>query len=129
MTSSFSPNGELIAFHCTSYMRSNHEIIVMRVKNMQIIHTLIGHLSIIYGIDWLDEQTLVSVSSDRTAIIWKLADNNSFALKVKYYRFVFLFSLPRIFAQRLIQNATNLQKFVFNTNYILLWLLNYSHLK
>lgn len=82
MTSAFSPNGELIAFHCTSYMRSNHEVIIMRAKNMRITHTLIGHISIVYDIDWLDDRTLVSVSSDRTAIIWKLEENNGFTLKV-----------------------------------------------
>lgn len=63
-------------------MRSNHEIVIMRTKSMHITHTLIGHISIVYDIDWLDDRTLASVSSDRTAIVWKLDENNKFTLKV-----------------------------------------------
>ena len=34
--------------------------------------TLRGHLNVVYDMDWFDEQTLVSVSSDRTGIVWFL---------------------------------------------------------
>lgn len=62
-------------------MRNNHEIIVIQVNNFQITHTLIGHLNIIYDLDWLNENIIASVSSDRTAIIWFLTETN-FNMKV-----------------------------------------------
>lgn len=93
MTSKFSLSGVLLAFHCTSYQRSNHEIIVMNVKNFQIVYNLIGHLNIVYDLDWLNDHTLVSVSSDRTAIVWSLKKNGKFTLKVSSLRYVHLLPL------------------------------------
>lgn len=83
MASKFSPNGTFLAFHCTAYMRSNHEIIIIQVNNLQIIHTLAGHLNIVYDLDWLSDNVIASVSSDRTAIIWFLTEN-SFKMKVSH---------------------------------------------
>ncbi|XP_031640642.1 jouberin-like [Contarinia nasturtii] len=77
----FSPNGSQLAFHHTTYTRSNHEIIVMKVNSLQVSHVLTGHLSLIYDIDWLNERILISVASDRTAIVWFLSDEN-FKIKV-----------------------------------------------
>lgn len=81
MVSKFSVNGTMLAFHSTTYTRSNHEIIILRVKNLEVCHVLIGHLNIVYDLDWLNEDTLVSVSSDRTAIVWFLAECN-YTMKV-----------------------------------------------
>lgn len=79
--SNSSPNGSQIAFHQTTYTRSNHEIIVMKENNLQVSHVLSGHLSLIYDIDWLNERILISVASDRTAIVWFLSDGD-FKIKV-----------------------------------------------
>lgn len=81
MVAKFSPNGSLLAFHCTEYMRTNHEIIVLNMGNLQVRHILTGHLSIIYDLDWLNQEAIASVSSDRTAIIWFLTEK-SFHMKV-----------------------------------------------
>lgn len=81
MVAKFSLNGTYLAFHCTAYLRNNHEIIVVDVNNLQISHTLVGHLSIVYDLDWLSENVLASVSSDRTAIVWFLSENQ-FHMKV-----------------------------------------------
>lgn len=86
MASKFSPAGSLLAFHRTTYMRSNHEIVIMKVNSLQVSHVLVGHFSIVYDIDWLSEDTLISVSSDRTAIIWFLT-KNSFKIRVIYHKF------------------------------------------
>lgn len=90
MVSKFSPNGSFLAFHLTANLKSNHEIIVINMLNLQIVHHLIGHLGIVYDIDWLSEDSFVSVSSDRTAIIWFLNDN-SFKMKVRHFYSVFFF--------------------------------------
>lgn len=82
MVAKFSSSGSLLAFHCTTYMRANHEIIILKVNNLQISHTLVGHLSIVYDLDWLSENVLASVSSDRTAIVWFLTEN-AFHMKVR----------------------------------------------
>lgn len=84
MVAKFSPNGSSLAFHCTEYLRSNHEIIVLNSQNLRVTHSLTGHLSIIYDLDWLNESAIASVSSDRTAIIWFLTDK-SFKMKVRKY--------------------------------------------
>lgn len=81
MIAKFSPDGSLIAFHCTSYRRHSHEILVLNVNQSQITHKLIGHLNIVYDLDWLNENIFISVSSDRTAIVWFLFENK-FSLKV-----------------------------------------------
>lgn len=84
MTLKFSPSGTLLAFHCTTYGRSNHEVLVMDVDQLKISHKLVGHLNIIYDMDWLNGETLATVSSDRTAIVWLLSKtNDDFTLKVK----------------------------------------------
>lgn len=89
MVAKFSLNGSLLAFHCTAHPKSNHEILIFDVNHLQILHTLSGHLSIVYELDWLNETTLASVSSDRTAIIWFLAENH-FRMKVRQ-RWLFFF--------------------------------------
>lgn len=66
-------------------MRSNHEIVIMKVNSLHVSHVLVGHFSIVYDIDWLSEDTLISVSSDRTAIIWYLTEN-SFKIRVSRYQ-------------------------------------------
>lgn len=81
MIAKFNPNGTLIAFHCTAYMRNNHEIIVLNVNRLQVAHNLLGHLGIIYDLDWLNDSVLVSVSTDRTAIVWNLTESD-FKMKV-----------------------------------------------
>lgn len=82
MIAKFSTNGHLLALHCTTYRRHNHEISIMNVNNLKIINTLIGHLNIVYDLEWLNENVLVSVSSDRTAIVWFIFDRGEFTLKV-----------------------------------------------
>lgn len=87
MTLKFSPSGTLLAFHCTTYGRSNHEVLVMDVDQLKISHKLVGHLNIIYDMDWLNGETLATVSSDRTAIVWLLSKtNDDFTLKVKLFK-------------------------------------------
>lgn len=76
MVARFNPNGTSIAFHCTAYMRNNHEIIVLNVYQLQVTHNLLGHLGVIYDLDWLNDSVLVSVSTDRTAIVWYLTESN-----------------------------------------------------
>lgn len=101
MVSKFSPSGFLLAFHCTTYRRQNHEVVILNVNNLKIRNTLIGHLNIVYDLDWLNEKVLCSVSSDRTAIVWFLSENE-FSLKViLYYRLkgraiIFMFSFLKI---------------------------------
>lgn len=82
MIAKFSTSGHLLAIHCTTYCRHNHEISIINVNNLKIINTLIGHLNIVYDLEWLNENVLVSVSSDRTAIVWFLLDRGEFRLKV-----------------------------------------------
>lgn len=82
MVAKFSPNGLLLAFHCIASTKSNHEILVMDVNQLQIVHSLVGHLFIVYDITWLNDDTLVTASSDRTAIIWFLTEK-SFKMKVR----------------------------------------------
>lgn len=82
MIAKFSPTGHLLAFHCTTYRRHNHKISIINVNNLKINNTLIGHLNIVYDLEWLNENVLVSVSSDRTAIVWFLYDRGEFTLKV-----------------------------------------------
>lgn len=84
MVVKFNPNGSLLAFHSTANLKSNHEIIVINMLNLQVVHHLIGHLGIVYDIDWLCEDTFASVSSDRTAIIWFLT-GNGFKMKVRTF--------------------------------------------
>lgn len=79
INSNSSPSGLLLAFHHTS--KSYHEIIVMKEINLNVSHILTGHLDYIHDIDWLNEKTLISVASDRTAIIWFL-DEKKFEIKV-----------------------------------------------
>lgn len=57
----------------------------MNVNNLQIVHILVGHLFIVYDIDWLNDETLVTASSDRTAIIWFLTEKG-FEMKVSESR-------------------------------------------
>lgn len=82
MVAKFSTNGDLLAFYCTTYRRQNHEISILNVNNLKIINTLYAHLNIVYDLEWLNENILVSVSSDRTAIVWFLFDRGEFTLKV-----------------------------------------------
>lgn len=81
MVAKFNLNGTLLAFHCTTQIRSSHEIIVLNVNQLQVTHTLMGHLGIVYDLDWLSDSVLVSVSTDRTAIVWHLTQS-SFKMKV-----------------------------------------------
>lgn len=82
----FNLSGTLLAFHCTASMRTNHEIIVISVNQLQVTHNLVGHLGIVYDLDWLNDSVLVSVSTDRTAIVWYLTLSN-FKMKVCSYTF------------------------------------------
>lgn len=83
MACKFNSSGELLAYHCSTYGRSSHDVIVMEVKNLKVTHKLTGHLNIVYDLDWLNEQTLITVSSDRTAIVWTLSrTGGDFSLKV-----------------------------------------------
>lgn len=83
MVARFNLNGTLLAFHSTAYMRNNHEIIVLNVYHLQVTHNLLGHLGIVYDLDWLNDSVLVSVSTDRTAIVWYLTESN-FKMKVRF---------------------------------------------
>lgn len=56
----------------------------MNVNNLQIVHVLVGHLFIVYDIDWLNDETLATASSDRTVIIWFLMENG-FEMKVNEF--------------------------------------------
>lgn len=67
MIGKFNPSGTLYAFHCQS-----HEICVLNLENMKIPLKLNGHRGIVYDLDWFDDMTLVSVSSDCSAIVWFL---------------------------------------------------------
>lgn len=92
MVAKFNLNGTLLAFHCTAQIRSSHEIIVLSVNHLQVTHNLMGHLGIVYDLDWLNDTVLVSVSTDRTAIVWYLTQNN-FKMKVRSMHLFFLYGL------------------------------------
>lgn len=81
MVAKFNLNGTLLAFHCTAQIRANHEIIVLNVNQLQVTHNLMGHLGIVYDLDWLNDGVLISVSTDRTAIVWYLTQSH-FKMKV-----------------------------------------------
>lgn len=51
------------------------------MENLGVTHILAGHMSIIYDLDWLNQEAIASVSSDRTAIIWFLTET-SFHMRV-----------------------------------------------
>lgn len=67
----------------------------MDVANSKIISILRGHLGIIYDIDWFNEHTFVSVSSDRTAIVWSI-NHDEFTMTVR----------QNIFSMQKIKNKT-----------------------
>lgn len=49
------------------------------MQTQQPKHVLRGHLGIVYALDWFDNNTLVTASSDHTAIVWFLdADQHQF---------------------------------------------------
>lgn len=81
MVAKFNLSGTLLAFHSTAQIRSSHEIDVLNVNQLQVTHNLVGHLGIVYDLDWLSDSVLVSVSTDRTAIVWYLTQR-SFKMKV-----------------------------------------------
>lgn len=81
LVSKFNPNGSCLAFHCFTAVRDEHDIFIMEIKNFKISTILRGHFGVIYDLDWFDERTLVSVSSDRTAIIW-LIENDMYTMTV-----------------------------------------------
>lgn len=83
LSAKFSPNGDLIAFHHTSTTDQDHEVIVLAMQTFQTRFILRGHLGIIYALDWSNEQTIVSVSSDHTTIVWFL-ENEQYLFKVSY---------------------------------------------
>lgn len=102
LTARFSPNGNFLAFHCFSAVLDEHDILVMDVTTSKIISTLRGHLSIIYDIDWFNEHTLVSVSSDRTAIVWSI-NHDEYTMTVSVSIIVFFgVNLDRLFCSHCI---------------------------
>lgn len=92
LSANFSPNGDLIAFHHTTSADQDHEIIVLSMQTFQTRYILRGHLGIVYALDWFNEQTVLSVSSDHTAIVWFLEE--------KEYLFKVAFYIPHYFEQR-----------------------------
>lgn len=80
----FNPIGDLIAFHTTSTSH-DHEIIVLSVPAFKTKEILRGHLNIVYDMDWYNDCTLVSVSSDHTAIVWFI-ENDHYSFKVNSMR-------------------------------------------
>lgn len=80
----FSPNGELVVFHCAVTVNHDHELVVLSMDKLRPITVLRGHLGIIYALDWFDNRTVVSVSSDHTAIVWYLNmdDESTYEFKV-----------------------------------------------
>lgn len=79
----FNHDGHLMAF------TSNQEIEIVTVPKFKNIVTLNGHSSLIYELDWLDQnsreltfpQYLVSSSSDKTSILW-IIERNSYSFKI-----------------------------------------------
>lgn len=84
MITKFNTNGSLLAFHCGSAKQNEHNIHILSMSKFKDIMILRGHINIIYSLDWSDEQTLVSASSDRTAIVWFLSET-TYSMKVSKY--------------------------------------------
>lgn len=79
--SSFSPDGELVAFHCSATAAHDHEIIILSVQTLRPVVVLRGHLGIVYALNWFNSNTLATVSSDHTAIVWCI-DSGHYQFKV-----------------------------------------------
>lgn len=77
LVSKFSPNGQQLALAIIPATSSQqHDIIIVQVPGLRKLALLQGHTAIVYSLVWSvanDELCyLLSVSSDRTAIVWGL---------------------------------------------------------
>lgn len=77
LVSKFSPNGQQIALAIIPNASGQpHDIIIVQVPGFRKLALLQGHSAIIYSLHWIEAGDelcyLLSVSSDRTAIVWKL---------------------------------------------------------
>lgn len=77
LISKFSPNGQQLALAivpCTS--NQQHDIMIVQVSGFRKLALLQAHTAIIYSMHWYETEDglyyLLSVSSDRTTIVWRL---------------------------------------------------------
>lgn len=77
LVSKFSPNGQQLALAVIPDISGQpHDIIIVQVPGFRKLALLQGHTAVIYSLHWYaaNDQLcyLLSVSSDRTAIVWTL---------------------------------------------------------
>lgn len=81
----FSPDGQLLAIACVPIVpRQPHDISVVRVADNTEVWRLSAHTRLVYALEWFDMERvagqlllLLSVSADRTAIVWRLDGGES----------------------------------------------------
>lgn len=80
LVAKFSPNGQQLAVAIVPDTIGNqqHDVVIVQVPGFRKLALLQGHSAVIYSLDWYEADAdgglcyLLSVSSDRTAIAWKL---------------------------------------------------------
>lgn len=78
----FDKRGAFLAYTKTGDNKSNH-IVLLKFPDLKKVLTLNGHVNLIYDLDWMDSASnidhkcsfIVSASSDKTAIIWAIYED------------------------------------------------------
>lgn len=89
MVARFNGSGNFLAFHSHSASKDSHDISILSTSTVELVLSLAGHRGTVYEIDWLDDFTLASASSDCSAIVWFIHRKTYSMIRIPHLSFVY----------------------------------------